>query len=343
MRSLPGGTREVMPNLHVCAPLVLPPFGSKTRKLLNRRILLPLIRRAVKKLGFTAEVIITYLPTDTVTALISLLREPGGLTVYYCIADFAELTPHVKEMLASESEVVEMSNVVFAQCEQLAARCSRDGKQVGIFPFGVNLELFTTSNQFDTSTASLLEPEANISSIASLPRPVIGYVGGIHRHFDTCLLSTMAQSRPDWSWVLIGRVETPLNGLKQIPNVHFFGPKAHRELPHYINDFDVAIVPYVHNEYTTTVVPTKINEYLAMGKPVVSTDLPEVNAFNKLHNVIITTPNQPAEFLSSIERALLLPKEDGLATQRRAVAALNDWKRRVERMSNLIEVSTTSR
>lgn len=339
IRSLPGGVRQVLPNLYVCSPLVLPPFGSKTRQLINRRVLLPLIRQAAKNLHFKAEVILTYLPTDTVTALIKLLRKPGGLTVYYCIADFAELTPHAKAMLVSERAIVEMSDVVFAQCEQLAERCSQGGKQVGIFPFGVNLELFTaaSNNHADETTKKNPETSPLSTLLSTLARPIIGYVGGIHRHFDTQMLATMAKARPDWSWVLIGPVQIPLNGLKRMPNVHFFGPKAHKELPQYIRCLDVGIVPYLHNDYTTTVIPTKINEYLAMGKPVVSTDLPEVKAFNAEYNVIITSPNHPTEFISSIERALLLSTENGIATRRREVAALNDWHTRIERMSSLIE------
>ena len=341
LRSLPGGVREVLPNLFVCSPIVLPPFGSRARQFLNRRLLLPLIRRAVKSLNFDPQVIWTYLPTDTVTALIRLLRKPNGLTVYYCIADFAELTPHTAAMRSSEREIIEMSDVVFAQCEELADRCSRGEKRVGIFPFGVNLDLFSCNKNGANSARGHTNGTVQGSEIpvdlAMLPHPVIGYVGGIHRHFDTEMVASMAKARPDWSWVLIGPQQIALNGLKRIPNVHLFGQKPHQELPDLIRGFDVGIVPYVRNEYTTTVVPTKINEYLAMGKPVVSTDLPEVTAFNAEHNVILTCPNNPTEFLSSIEEALELPVEAAAATWRREVAALGDWDRRIEGMSSVIE------
>src|SRR5438309_2300954 len=42
------GVREVCPNLFVCSPLVLPPFGSHWRGQINRRILLPLVRRTAR-------------------------------------------------------------------------------------------------------------------------------------------------------------------------------------------------------------------------------------------------------------------------------------------------------
>src|SRR6185436_940355 len=113
-----------------------------------------------------------------------------------------------------------------------------------------------------------------------------------------------------------GPIQTELNGLKQLPNIHLIGPRIHKELPEYIVNIDVGIVPYLRDAYTMTVVPTKINEYLAMGKPVVSTDLPEVNAFNDEHNVLIMSPNTTGAFLACIESALSLPSGEAIIARR---------------------------
>ena len=337
-----GGVRQVSPGLYVCSPLILPPFGSSTRHRLNRRLLLPLVLRAARSLRFEQDVIWTFLPTDTVATLVRMLSKPRGVVVYYCIADFAELSPHRDEMLKSERSIVEMSDVIFAQGPRLAERCSHGGKKVEIFPFGVNLNRFTKEN--GQANSSAVEKPATAGKAGSayafmsaLPRPVIGYVGGIHRFFDVEMLAAMARAKPDWSWVLVGPLQISPRELKQIPNIHLAGPKAHEELPHYIRGFDVGIVPYLSNGYTQTVVPTKINEYLAMGKPVVSTDLPEVRTFNGKHGIIITSPNRPAEFVASIERALFSPSEDAVINRRRTVAALNDWEGCFERMNHFIE------
>jgi glycosyltransferase involved in cell wall biosynthesis len=151
------------------------------------------------------------------------------------------------------------------------------------------------------------------------------------------MLAAMAHAKPGWSWVLVGPLQILSRKLEQIPNIYLAGPKAHEDLPDYIRGFDVGIVPYLFNDYTATVVPTKINEYLAMGKPVVSTDLPEVRTFNDEHGVIITSRNRPTEFIASIERALLSTGENAIISRRRRVAALNDWEERLARMSHLIE------
>lgn len=334
-RALPeGGVREVAPNIYVCSPLALPPFGSRSRRLINRRALLPLLRRAIGWLRFDPAVVLTFLPTDTATSLIRLLRTPRSVVVYYCIADFAELSPRPEEILRSERALIEMCDVVFAQGPRLAERCAQGGRQVEVFPFGVNFELFA-QNRNGSASKNGHGPAAAL--MADLPGPIIGYVGGIHSVFDVKLLTEMARARPGWSWVLVGPQQTSTRELRLLPNVYLSGPRPHEELPDFIRRFDVGIVPYVLNNYTATVVPTKINEYLAMGKPVVSTDLPEVGRFNRHHQLVITCPNRPEDFIASIEDALRGRGGDVEVARRRAMAAANDWGVRAERMSQLIE------
>jgi glycosyltransferase involved in cell wall biosynthesis len=342
-KALPeGGVRQVSPNLYVCSPLILPPFGSKIRSQLNRRVMLSLIGRTIRNLGFKPDVIWTFLPTDTVASLVKMLRTPQGVVVYYCIADFAELAERPADILKSERSIIEMSDVVFAQCEQLAEHCAQDGREIEVFPFGVNLNVFTKQDgeAHELADGDACERPENGSAshlLSALPRPVIGYVGGIHRFFDAEMLAAMARARPAWSWVLVGPLQVSPRELKHIPNVHLIGPKAHEELPDYIRGFDVGIVPYLSNNYTATVVPTKIIEYLAMGKPVVSTNLPEVSTFNGKHGVIVTSPNCSEQFVASIETALISSGEEAAVARRKTVAALNDWEARFKRMSYLIE------
>ncbi|MFN2531855.1 MAG: glycosyltransferase [Pyrinomonadaceae bacterium] len=340
--SLPdGGVRQVSTGLYVCSPLILPPFGSPTRRHLNRSVLLPFLLRAVERLHFKSDVIWTFLPTDTATDLVRLFKKAQAVVVYYCIADFAELSPHHNEILSSEHMTIELSDVVFAQCLKLAERCSVEGRKAHVFPFGVNMNRFANeklrskgSAQFPPAIASLCSATTFMSE---LPRPVIGYVGGIHKYLDTQMLAAMARARPHWSWVLVGPSQTSVRELKRIPNIYLAGPRAHRELPRYIRDFDVGIVPYKSNGYTATVVPTKINEYLAVGKPVVSTDLPEVIAFNNHHDIIITSPNHASQFIASIEKALSASSENEVINRRQTVAALHDWDGCFDRMTQLIE------
>ena len=338
-----GGVREVAPNVYVCSPLVLPPFGSALRRGLNRHLLLRLVRRTARLMGIRDPLVWTYLPTDTTLDLVRTLPHSG--LVYYCVADFTQLTPQPDRLRAAERELLKRSDVVFAFCSELAATCAEDNPNVHVFPAGVNLDAFpldaaagdAPDRRGDARNAAGQISDPAEAELARLPRPVVGYVGGMHRHVDFELLKNAARARPDWSFVCVGALQADTLGLAGLPNVHLLGQKPHESLVNYIRRFDVCIVPYVNTVYTRTVVPTKINEYLAVGKPVVSTDIPTVREFNAEHRVLITSPADAGSFVRAIEQALLTRSDAAAVRHRRRVAEQGDWGKRLEAMSELIE------
>ncbi len=333
------GVRQVRPNLYVCSPLVLPPFGPSWQRQINRRLLLPLVGRTAVTLGMSDPVLWTHLPTDTAIELIRLLRTPQSIVVYYCIADFSRLTPRALQLKQSERALVETSDVVFANSVQLGEHCKQWRDNVHVFPPGVNLSAFRPDETLRSEEISDWGNGSRRSSatLSTRPRAIIGYVGGLHRHVDVELVARMARARPDWRWVFVGPVLVPLRDLKKLPNVCFLGQRPHEELVKHIRSFDVCIVPYLDNPETSTIVPVKINEYLAAGKPVVSTELPAVREFNHRHDVLITTAPRPAAFLQAIEDSLQAPNGASIIARRREVAATSDWQSRLEAMSRLIQ------
>jgi glycosyltransferase involved in cell wall biosynthesis len=340
------GVREVAPNIHVCSPVVLPPFGPSWRRETNRRLFLPLLLRTAAKLGMRDPLVWTYLPNDTTAELIRMQRRRGsrGL-VYYCVADFTQLTPHVDQLEKSENEIVESSDVVFTNCRELANKFERLNSNAYVFPFGVNLDAFPYDRNPGNSSAQsnghgiLPAGPGAAAFIERLPKPVVGYVGGMHRHVDFGLIREMAIKRPNWSWICVGALQAALGDLDGLPNVYLTGERPHTELVEYIRQFDVCIVPYLNSAYTATVVPTKINEYLAVGKPVVSTALPPVCEFNNEHQILITTAAESESFLNAIGQALAMPRDEETRWRRRRVAELGDWGARFNEMCRLIEES----
>lgn len=92
------GVREVASNIHVCSPLVLP-----LRAQLASRGKPPTLSSTSvahrSKARHAQPLVWTYLPNDTTLEFIRLLARRGsrGL-VYYCVADFKQLTPHVEQL-----------------------------------------------------------------------------------------------------------------------------------------------------------------------------------------------------------------------------------------------------
>ncbi|HYN83792.1 MAG TPA: glycosyltransferase [Pyrinomonadaceae bacterium] len=334
-----SGAREVAPNVHVSSPMVLPPFGSRGRTALNRRLFLPLLARTIKRLGMRDLVVWTYLPNDTTADLIRMLGPQIDALVYYCVADFTQLTPHAERLAASEREIVTRSDAVFTNCSELARKFAPWNPNARVFPFGVNLDAFPFERDARAADANGGGKASAVGLVNSLPRPVVGYVGGMHRHVDFGLIREMALRRPDWSWVCVGALQAATGELAGLPNVHLLGQQPHRELVDFIRGFDVCVVPYVDSVYTATVVPTKINEYLAVGKPVVSTALPPVVEFNDEHGVLITSEAAPESFLRAIEEALAQPRDEATRLRRRRVAEQGDWAARFEAMCRVVEES----
>lgn len=318
---LDGGARKVADNLWVVSPLLMPPFGGRWARSINRRVLLPHLTRRAQALGFVDPVVWTYLPTDTARELIARLRGPASTVVYSCLADFAALAPHSEATAASERLLLADCDVVFA-LPGLVEHCRRHHDQVHTFEPGVSLELFQPSEA----------PPANRPTRGSRP-PVVGYVGGLQRHVDLALLVAAARSRPEWTWVFAGPVYVQAEELSGLPNVRLMGHLAHRALPAVVATFDVGIVPYRLSDYTASVVPTKINEYLAMGKPVVSTGLPWVLELEARSGGAVTTaPAEATAFLSAVGEAHLRSGDPGFGARCRQLAAHHDWSIKVEQM-----------
>lgn len=328
-----SGVREVEKNLFVCSPIVLPPFGSRFRRYLNKKLFLPSIKHNAEKLKLNDPLVWTYLPTDTAYDIIKILRGKKSKVVYYVVADFEQLVEDLEGLHKCEKDMIATSDVIFTICTTLTNRYSKYHQYAHTFPFGVDFSAF----QKDIDETNLNRRTLHLlSEVDKMKSPVIGYVGGLHRHVDFELLAKSAKARPDWSWVFIGPSQANMSELYCLPNVHFLGQQSHEDLIHFMNRFDICIVPYLNNEFTATVVPVKLTEYLAAGKPVVSTNIPVVAEFNEKHNVILTSENTSESFVGAIEKCLNDSNDEAVIAYRKEVASLSEWKKRLDDMCVVI-------
>jgi uncharacterized SAM-binding protein YcdF (DUF218 family)/glycosyltransferase involved in cell wall biosynthesis len=327
----PGGFREERPNLFVFSPLVLPGPYSRIVTRINRFLLLRSIRRWMRATGVTRPIVWTFLPTPLAHQLIDHL-DPT-LTIYYCIDDFVSSSPEARRIVTSEKEMFRRADLVFVTSEQLRRRAAEVSDCVHLFPFGV---------KYDSFEAVRESPRRTPADIAALPRPIVGYVGGLHQWVDQDLVADTAARVPNATFAFVGPAQCDLSKLEAVPNVKLLGAKPHPELPHYVREFDVGIVPYRLSEYTANVYPTKLNEYLAMGIPVVASDLAEIRRFNADHNGIVGIAGDSASFAAAIQRAIG-GDVPGAADRRIAVARSNSWTARIERMKALIAAAVTAR
>ncbi|HAZ10429.1 MAG TPA: hypothetical protein DCY56_04910 [Candidatus Omnitrophica bacterium] len=319
------GIRKEMENLYVYSPVVLPFPYSRIVRWVNKYLMLRIIEKWMKIMEFNAPIVWTFLPTGLALDLLNNLSKK--LVVYYCIADFEKLVSNPNKIKKTERDVIKKSDLIFVQGELLKRRCEKYNSKVLVFPFGVNIDVFNKEN------SSLSVP----SDISHIEGALIGYIGGIHKHVDFQLIKFIADKNPQWTLVFIGPIQRDISELENLKNIVFLNFKEHKELAKYITRFDACLIPYLLNEYTETVYPTKLNEYLSMAKPVVSTALPEIEAFNKKHDRIIYVGKDKETFEVCIKEAL---HENNPYLQKKRVEAAkeNSWKMRIENMSSLIEI-----
>ncbi len=319
------GIRKEADNLYVFSPLVLPfPYFGAARWI-NKHLILSILDRWIKVMNFSDPIVWTFLPTPlSIDIADNIVKK---FFIYYCIDNFSVSSGTAKKIKKSEKRLLKNIDLVFVTSGELYNYCSRYNDKVYKFPFAVNFKEF---EKVRLEGAPIPKEFKNIKS------PIIGYVGGVHKWIDQDLVKYLAEKYPRYSFVFIGPLQADVSKLQVFKNIHFLGKKEHGKLPFFIKYFDAGIIPYLISEYTNNVYPTKLNEYLALGKPVVSTQLPEIIEFNKDYGNIVYVSEGKEKFGEHINKAI---NEDNqiLKARRIEVSKDNSWESRIEKMSRLIQ------
>ena len=325
------GFRQERERLYIYSPLLLPFPYSRLACWINRRLLLGALQRWMRAAKFEQPIVWTFLPTPLVLEVIEALTP--RLTIYYCIDDLASSSRQARRIGHSEARLFRTADLVFVTSHKLQERASRFARgPVHLFPFGVSFPQFERVRNSGDGLPTDLQ---------SLRRPVIGYVGGIHQWVDQELLAAVAERMPEASFALVGPPQADVSALARCRNIHLLGRKPHADIPHYIKGFDVGIVPYRLSDYTAHVYPTKLNEYLAMGIPVVATDLPEIRRFNDAHQGVVSIAQDAEHFAQAVREVM---GGAVIHVQRLIdVARQNSWDTRIAQMSALIEQELAAR
>ena len=160
---------------------------------------------------------------------------------------------------------------------------------------------------------------------AGVPKPIVGYFGAIADWIDLDLVHEVARSRPHYSFVLIGQVfGRDVSRLQALPNVRLLGNKPYAEIPSYLYNFDVCIIPFLINQVTKATDPVKLYEYFSLGKPVVATAMAELRQCGDL----VYLAADAADFAHQLDVAI--SEADTVLVERRIeFARANTWSSRV--------------
>jgi len=209
--------------------------------------------------------------------------------------------------------LLKAADIVTGVSPDLVARSISEGRDAVLVPNGCDFEHFAT-------------PQPRPAQLPS-DRLIVGFGGGVSDRLDIGLLMTLAGTRPEWLFVVVGEIARELPSRE---NVMVVGRRPYWEMPAWLQAFDVGIIPYVEDTQNLHSNPLKALEYLAAGTSVVSVPINGLGEFGPP----VRLASGAESFRAALDDALARPTP---AEDCREVARANSWNTRVDRLEQLVE------
>lgn len=319
--------RRVRQGVWVWSPLVIPGGTSGLTLRINQLLLRPGLAFAQRWVALRKPLLWTFNPL--VHDYLPLDAFHG--TVYQCV-DRVQAQPGMpaERLDAAERELCRRVKVVFTTAPELQRALAPLNPATHAFGNVADAEHFGTA-----LGGTLTCPE----ELHGLPHPRLLFMGAIDAYkLHLPMLAALAKATPEWTYVLIGPVgetdpNTDVGALRQLGNVRLLGPRPYAQLPAYLSQADVALLPLRHNDYTRHMFPMKFFEYLAAGCPVVATAIPSLEAQG---DVALLCEPEPEAFRRAI-RSVLAGEGPPLA-QRLDRARQHTYRARTAAMVSILEM-----
>lgn len=141
----------------------------------------------------------------------------------------------------------------------------------------------------------------------------VGYVGSLYRGRGIDLIETMAIRCPWADFHLVGGSDPEIEELRQkgLPkNLFCHGYCQPSLVSQRLAGFDMLLAPYQRQvavfggtgDTSRWMSPLKIFEYMAVGKPILASDLPVLREVLNDDNSVLVSPDDPEQWIAALER-----------------------------------------
>lgn len=250
--------------------------------------------------------------------------ERFALKVYFCNDDFISPLSNILSKLIvrrRQGEVAARADICFGVSHDLVRTLAR---------YNPNSRLFLPGHEFQNQCAPTMGEKSD-------KKIKVGFMGYIDNHLNLEWLEQVL-SQSDMELHLIGPVEgagKKVMGFLDKPELNWHGPKFGDELQRLLRRMDVLTIPFdiSFKSIKTLVVPNKLYKYLAVGKPVVISDMP---SFVDYERGVLYRASGKEDFVEQIRLAY---SEDcsRIREKRLEIAALNTWDKKGDELFALIE------
>ena len=261
--------RRVHEGFFVYSPPMLPAAGGAGGRV-NSRLLAGRLRQVLRRCGMSEPVLLTTVPTAA--DYVGRLGERA--LVYYITDDYRHWPGADADAVAvNDEQLTRQADLLLPVSEALAeGRRPKSGASVLMLPHAVDLDHF----------AGVDRPWREPADLAGIPHPRLCFFGLIYEKVDLMMLGRLASENADKHVVLLGPAKVNTSALAALPNVHLLGARPYSQLPRYLKHMDVLLLPYVLDDQILRSAPLKIRECLAVGKPIVAVDVPDLRRYRHL-------------------------------------------------------------
>lgn len=164
---------------------------------------------------------------------------------------------------------------------------------------------------------------------------VLGYYGCLASWFDYDLILEVARRKPEWCFLLVGYCfDGTISRLQEaaLDNIILYPPQPYQKLPSFMAAFDIQTIPFVINDITKATSPVKLFEYMAVGKPILTSALPECLQYQS-----VITYRDAEDFIKKTEHLLCIRNDFDYLAQMDAEAQNNTWHSRVTEILDAIK------
>lgn len=310
--------------VRVFAPLVLPPIEHPRMRALSLPLFRAQVGRAVRSAQLQKPIVVgwRWLPEllgvadEALRIAVIMDYNPGGAAL---------MGRSATELAATTAANCDAADLICATSPAVQELLATQGRSSELLRFGFAADLRPV---FDRAVAP--------TEYASLPRPLLGYTGGIDDRLDFDVIVKLAERFREGSLVFVGPVSPRLSSrghaaLSSRTNIHLLGPRPRIELPAYIRYLDVALMPYADSPWIRHAAPLKLWEYLYAGPSIVGTA-----ARDLLHYPppLVNYAESAEAAVQIVEQALANPT--GGCEKRRAFALANTWDDRAHQLDTLV-------
>lgn len=188
---------------------------------------------------------------------------------------------------------------------------------------------------------------AKIAAGRDTARPVAGYAGHLYAGRGIDIIFACAQALPHWSFLIAGGQPKDVAAARRecerrdLANVELIGFVDNAELPGRLAVADVLLMPYQRRvmvsggrlDTAQWMSPLKMFEYMAMGRPIIASDLPVLREVLDEGCARLVVPDDASQWIEALlELGQDASQSQALADAARQRVAEYDWKNRSRRI-----------